>query len=636
MKTLHFFQLFCSFYGILLFLFASTFSLKAQEVPLYGLWWDGSTEYLVQIDPYTATHEIVGEMTGIQAVALGSSTMIHGTQLYAFKGHGAGGGGLDLVLASTNSGNIVNQVPAASYPYDYFTELEYDLKFSQMWGLETNFVTDTIVTIDSLLTFDDITTLDTIITIDTLITVDTLIGMDSLVTMDTIITIDSLIEVDYITTTDTIIVVDTIFELINAYNSLANVDLNDGTVGNSFPIPGTQAIAVNSSTFNSNDGHYIYIGVDENNDKRLYTIDTEDEIILHNPITTNMGNAELHYDNVLNKLFGLVRSSENSYDPITGMVTDTLQLVEIDPITATKTVVAEYPEVHGVVLGGTTYIDDSSQYVFSGIDPTGIKRMYVTDVNSGTLVANEVFTNNYIELQVNNYAFGQKLYAPTGLELELKIYLEGAYDEGGQMNNFGNAFIPTNQPYGVAPYLYNGNESLTEIPIDMVDWVLVEIRTGTPNEAGSKGTETVDTKAAILTKDGHIIGTDGSPLRFDNLPDASEFYVCIRHRNHLDVLTANAIATTGTVIYDFTTDVNQAFGSQQLKLSIDGQAMLFAGDYTQDGIIQVTDYDIWHTTPAVLNAYQSMDGNLDGVIQVTDYDAWFVNKAKVGVVEIEF
>lgn len=605
-------------------------NMKAQSVPLYSLWWDGTTEYLIQIDPYNATHTIVGELEGVNAVALGSSTMVHGAELYVFKG--STDTGFDIVFVDAKSGNIVNQVPASSYPDDFFTELEYDLQSYQMWGLQSNFATDTIVTIDTLFDVTTTTFIDTIITIDTF-------WIDS-TTVEVII--DTLLEPIEEDSFFNIVSIDTTYELFNAQNSLVGVDLNDGSVGDTYPIAGTEAILVNSSTFNSNEGHYIYLGQDQDFNTRLYTINTVTGDIVHNPIS-DLGNAELHYDNILNNLYGLGRTNPGaSYDPFDpfGGPTDSLALYEIDQVTGEKTIVAIYPEADALVLGGSAYIADSSQFVFSGVSFNGPKRMYVTDVVTGEIISDTPFTENYVELQVNNYEFSQKLYAPTYLEVDLKVFLEGSYNNAANddevlMSDL-NYLLDLEQPYNTAPYNYTGTESITSTPFNMVDWVLVEIRTGVPNLSGEKGTTTVASQAAILQSDGSIVGMDGAPLRFQNLPESPNFYICVRHRNHLDVLSATPVANSGTVSYDFTTGVEMAFGNAQMKLSNDGSAVLYAGDYNSDGVIQTTDFDLWFANPAALNVYESYDGNMDGVIQVTDYDIWFNNKAKVGTVEIGF
>jgi len=73
-----------------------------------------------------------------------------------------------------------------------------------------------------------------------------------------------------------------------------------------------------------------------------------------------------------------------------------------------------------------------------------------------------------------------------------------------------------------------------------------------------------------------------------------------------------------------------------MKWSEDNKALLFAGDYNGDGIIQVSDYDVWKANPAILDTYENADGTLDGIIQLTDFDLWRPNKAKIGSVEIGF
>jgi len=113
------------------------------------------------------------------------------------------------------------------------------------------------------------------------------------------------------------------------------------------------------------------------------------------------------------------------------------------------------------------------------------------------------------------------------------------------------------------------------------------------------------------------------------------YHFCIRHRSHLDVLTANSVNAAAQVSYDLTTNDTQALGIEQLKLMSDGKAVLYGGDYTQDGVLQTTDYDAWQANPAQLDVYSTTDGNLDGSVQATDYDLWYPNRAKVGAVEID-
>lgn len=223
---------------------------------------------------------------------------------------------------------------------------------------------------------------------------------------------------------------------------------------------------------------------------------------------------------------------------------------------------------------------------------------------------------------------------PCTVELEIYALLEGAYHETGSMFSFLDAQIPFNQPYNLSPYNYSGNESLPSIPANMVDWVLIEIRSGTPSSLAERTTVTLETKAGILLIDGSVVSTDGTPISFEMLSAGEEYYICLRHRNHLDVLSASPIVAEPGMLYNFASGL--AYGEEQLKSSGDGYMLLHAGDFNQDGVIQSDDYDVWKISPAELDVYEEADANLDGTIQTTDIDEWFVNKAKIGSVEIDY
>ena len=237
----------------------------------------------------------------------------------------------------------------------------------------------------------------------------------------------------------------------------------------------------------------------------------------------------------------------------------------------------------------------------------------------------------YIQL-LSNYVNTASI-PMNGLELSAKVFLEGPYDEDETMNTNLTSVLPLTQPYNNSSLLYNGTENLNAIPANMVDWILVEARTGTPNLSGGAGTTVVETIAGILLDNGEIVGVSGAPIRFENLIEGDEYYFAIRHRNHLSVLTANPVTATTQMSYDFTTNINQAFGFAQQKISTDGKAMMLAGNANGDNVIQTTDYDAWSNNPAAVGVYSNIDFNLDGIIQATDYDQWFVNKAKLGIIE---
>lgn len=252
---------------------------------------------------------------------------------------------------------------------------------------------------------------------------------------------------------------------------------------------------------------------------------------------------------------------------------------------------------------------------------------------SGTILASD--------RQEGLYMLGDATANPPVFEVSLKVLLQGAHISTGEMRTtlLDEGHLPIRHTYDSAPYNFSYLNLIENLPTNMVDWILVEARSGTPVLSGSKATTTVETKLGLLLSDGTIVNPyQHTPLRFSNLVEGEEYHFCIRHRNHLDVLTATPmVATKASVMtYDLTTAVTQAWGIDQLIEVESGYAMMHGGEFSQDGVIQITDYDAWQYNPAQLDVYETTDGNLDGVIQVTDYDLWFSNKAKLGTVEIDF
>ena len=97
------------------------------------------------------------------------------------------------------------------------------------------------------------------------------------------------------------------------------------------------------------------------------------------------------------------------------------------------------------------------------------------------------------------------------------------------------------QPYFTSPWNYNGNEKTTQSFIssnNIVDWVLVELRTGS---SAATATTVVSTRAALLRNDGVILDTDGSTdIDFYGIGNGN-YYIAVYHRNHLAVLSSSSV-----------------------------------------------------------------------------------------------
>lgn len=204
----------------------------------------------------------------------------------------------------------------------------------------------------------------------------------------------------------------------------------------------------------------------------------------------------------------------------------------------------------------------------------------------------------------------------TETQANLKIWLEGPYQVAGYMETALNDsnWLPLNQPFGGAPWNYSGAESATEIPGDIVDWVLVELRSDTT--AASK----VAARAGWVNSEGLVMDLDGvTPLTF---PVASgNYYAVVRHRNHLGVMSASALPLgTSSELYDFTVSQSQAYGSNSLKQLETGVYGMIAGDGNADSNVDANDRDfVWRPQNGTAWDYQkSGDFDLSGGIDASD------------------
>ncbi|NVO18048.1 MAG: hypothetical protein HXX13_00015 [Bacteroidetes bacterium] len=218
------------------------------------------------------------------------------------------------------------------------------------------------------------------------------------------------------------------------------------------------------------------------------------------------------------------------------------------------------------------------------------------------------------------------------LPLNTKVFLEGAYS-GGSMNTTLRSLgvLPLSQPYNVSPWNYSGTEQVASVPAGVTDWVLVELRTG--QGAATK----VGTRAGFLKSNGAITDLDGSSyLSFPGI-SAGNYYIVIRHRNHMPVMSASAVALSSSgTLYDFTTGSSQVYGGANGYKNIDpilAKWGMVAGDASNEGSIFIDDYtDYWVPSFGLLNAYNRSDFNLDGNVFINDYtDLWVPNFGKSNV-----
>jgi PKD repeat protein len=223
---------------------------------------------------------------------------------------------------------------------------------------------------------------------------------------------------------------------------------------------------------------------------------------------------------------------------------------------------------------------------------------------------------------------GQNLVLPA-FDLNLKVYLEGPFD-GLEMNTYltGLTDFPLTQPYNAAPWNYSVTESIASIPANVVDWVLVELRDATSTATATVATR-ISRKSALLLNNGSVTDLDGSSLLHFTNTVSNQLYVVVYHRNHLPVISSNAMMkVSGVYSYDFSSAEGQAYngslGHKQLAVDIWG---MFAGNADGSSLIDISDKTFWMNEAAEKQEYYKSDFNLDTQVNNKDKDdLWVPNQ----------
>jgi hypothetical protein len=203
--------------------------------------------------------------------------------------------------------------------------------------------------------------------------------------------------------------------------------------------------------------------------------------------------------------------------------------------------------------------------------------------------------------------------------LAVKAFLQGPYDVSAHAMKTdlrSNDLIPATSVYSYDPH------TAASVPATAVDWVMVQLRssvTGPP----------IFSKSLFLRSDGKVVGDDGSTetISIASLEGLKNYYVVLKQRNHLAVMSASAIAlneATAT-LHDFTTGQAKAYGTAPMKAMSDGAYALKAGDGNGDGGIDAIDLNsAWRPNNGTTWTYAKLaDYNLDGGIDAIDANGFW-------------
>jgi hypothetical protein len=232
-----------------------------------------------------------------------------------------------------------------------------------------------------------------------------------------------------------------------------------------------------------------------------------------------------------------------------------------------------------------------------------------------------------------------------GVYLNAKAILSGPYVAAAALMHDSlrvNGLIPTTEPYTSSPYNKaavggTSGETVSNAILNVsgnnaiVDWVFIELR-----DAASNGTVVANNRA-LIQRDGDIVSsTDGiSPVYFPTVANGN-YFVSIKHRNHLGVMSLNVISFSGcsTTSIDFTTS-NAVYttlcANPAQRKQIGSVYALWAGDANNNknvkynGLSNDKDaliYVLGISTPnnTVSRVYRMEDVNMDGKIRYNNTD----------------
>ncbi len=247
-----------------------------------------------------------------------------------------------------------------------------------------------------------------------------------------------------------------------------------------------------------------------------------------------------------------------------------------------------------------------------------------TDVTLSDIVLREPLNHkvNYIS-QDGNIVINPPPYIYTGL----KVFLQGPYVTGGSMTHIlsDNGYLPLTSPYDANLTL----DAFPDVsPRHIVDWITVQLR---PSLTGAEE----QLQNCFLLDDGTVVDLTGNPALAFDYSGSLEYYLIVRHRNHLEVMSAAPITFTPYPQNYSPADMtllNSIFGGNVHGVSEVEAGVLAtcSGEADQNGVIASPDANIWFTQAGLLYGYFTSDFDLNGVVNTIDLNGfWYTTTGKI-------
>ncbi len=239
-------------------------------------------------------------------------------------------------------------------------------------------------------------------------------------------------------------------------------------------------------------------------------------------------------------------------------------------------------------------------------------------------------TSHSAEIHINSDDIHERDYffsitaegaASSNVRAQIKVFLEGPYNSTNNEMNIDlktAAVIPTTSPYS------EDARTIGSIPAEIVDWVLVQLRSTSDGAA-------VVSKSALLHKSGSIVADDGITDYIELETDADDYFIVIKHRNHIAVMSAvvHSLTAGSSTLYDFTINKNKYWENDAIEVDTDPQTIygMYAGDTDALGTVDADDRAAtWNDRNK--SGYENSDCKLTGSVDADDRAVTWNNRNK--------
>lgn len=203
---------------------------------------------------------------------------------------------------------------------------------------------------------------------------------------------------------------------------LIEFDATTGTIDEIAVYPDITGYVVGCVALNSDNGELYFVGMDNQYEQRLYTLDSFTGEILSNPVLQldpNWGVNELTYEMASGKLYGLHREFGDLGE-------GQIHLAALEPSTGAIADLMLLPQVAAISPDASEFAQSDGLYILMYYDINFGRHILAVDPEATTVVADHPLPGSFTEMHVDNGAFAAAAYGstPTDIAQELPAHDE--------------------------------------------------------------------------------------------------------------------------------------------------------------------------------------------------------------------